>query len=591
MILYERRVSSLEFILRNPFTQNSIIEQIFYNRNYNIDINQYINVDERAVWPSDLLNNMETGARVLIRHISNNDKVLVVVDSDCDGYTSSAVLLNYLYRRFPGFTQNNISYVLHDDKSHGIIVDAISQDIKLILALDSSSNEYEIHRKLNAQGIDVLVLDHHEAEKVSEYACVINNQLDDYPNKTLSGVGIVYKFICYLDNLLSEPCAQDFLDLVALGLTGDMMSVCDLETRYFIKTGTQQIKNPFFQYMVKKQEYSIKGEVNPFKMSFYIVPFINAICRSGTMEEKILLFESMLEYKANEEIPSTKRGCKGETEKRVEQAIRTCTNVKSRQEREKEKGTENIENLIQKRNLLNHKILLILAPSDDWLNPNLRGLVANQLAAKYNHPTLILAKRVEEDGEEVWSGSGRGLAHSKLKDFREFLLSTGYVKWATGHANAFGCAIPSSKIKDFIQVSDKLLADYDFKPAYYVDFILDNCLDNATQVVSTIADYKNLWSQGLEEPLIAVKNIQLQEGVNLRYLTSGKRPTIKITLGPISCMKFGVPEEEYELLKNSTINLVGTCENNYWNGTVTPQIMIKDYELCEMQKKKPIYYF
>lgn len=90
-----------------------------------------------------------------------------------------------------------------------------------------------------------------------------------------------------------------------------MMDLRDLETRYFIQEGVQKIQNPFFSHMVKKQEYSIKGEVNPFKMSFYIVPFINAICRSGTMEEKILLFESMLEYKANEEIPSTKRGCKG----------------------------------------------------------------------------------------------------------------------------------------------------------------------------------------------------------------------------------------------------------------------------------------
>lgn len=527
---------------------------------------------------------------MLVQHIYNNDKVLVIVDSDCDGYTSSAVLLNYLNRHFPGFTQNNIIYALHDDKSHGIIIDAITPDIKLVIAPDSSSNEYDIHEKLKTQGIDVLVLDHHEADKVSDYACVINNQLDNYPNKTLSGVGIVYKFICYLDSLLSNPCANDFLDLVALGLTGDMMNVCDFETRYFIKTGVQQIKNPFFQYMVKKQEYSIKGEVTPFKMSFYIVPFINAICRSGTMEEKVLLFESMLEYKANEEISSTKRGCKGQFETRVEQAIRTCTNVKSRQEREKEKGTENIEALIQEQELLKHKILLILAPGDDWLNPNLRGLVANQLAAKYNHPTLILAKRIEEDGEEVWAGSGRGLAHSKLEDFREFLLSTGYVKWATGHANAFGCAIPCKDIENFIKATDELLIDYDFKPAYYVDFILDSRFDNIVQTVSTLADYKSIWGQGLEEPLIAVKNIELQEGINLRYLTSGKRPTIKISLGPISCMKFSVPEEEYEVLKNSTINIVGTCENNYWNGTVAPQIMIKDYEICEVQKK-PVYYF
>ena len=39
---------------------------------------------------------------------------------------------------------------------------------------------------------NVLVIDHHEAEKYSEHACVINNQMCDYPTKSLSGAGVVY---------------------------------------------------------------------------------------------------------------------------------------------------------------------------------------------------------------------------------------------------------------------------------------------------------------------------------------------------------------------------------------------------------------
>ena len=69
----------------------------------------------------------------------------------------------------------------------------------LVILPDSSSNDYEVHQKLSERGVDVLVIDHHEAEKISEYACVINNQLCDYPNKALSGVGLVYKFCKYID--------------------------------------------------------------------------------------------------------------------------------------------------------------------------------------------------------------------------------------------------------------------------------------------------------------------------------------------------------------------------------------------------------
>ena len=95
--------------------------------------------------------------------------------------------------------------------------------------------------------------------------------------------------------------------------------------------------------------------------AFFIVPFINAITRSGTSEEKHLIFKSMLNFQAFKQIPSNKRGHKlGETELLVLQAIRTATNVKNRQTRAEEAGLELLENMIEKNHMLNHKILLFL---------------------------------------------------------------------------------------------------------------------------------------------------------------------------------------------------------------------------------------
>lgn len=70
--------------------------------------------------------------------------------------------------------------------------------------------------------------------------------------------------------------------------------------------------------MVKKNEFSLGDTLSPIGVAFYIVPLINSVTRVGTMEEKIVLFESMLEWKAHELIPSTKRGHKGEQEERIE---------------------------------------------------------------------------------------------------------------------------------------------------------------------------------------------------------------------------------------------------------------------------------
>lgn len=97
-------------------------------------------------------------------------------------------------------------------------MDFIPEGTTLVIAPDSSSNDYDIHKTLSEKGIEVLVIDHHEAEKISEYACVVNNQLCDYPNKSLSGVGMVYKVCKHMDMLLNMDYADDYLDLVSLGL-------------------------------------------------------------------------------------------------------------------------------------------------------------------------------------------------------------------------------------------------------------------------------------------------------------------------------------------------------------------------------------
>lgn len=203
-----------------------------------------------------LLMNMREGAKMLIKHINNNDKAFIIVDSDCDGYCSSAIFLNYLNRHFPHWIQNQVEYFMHDGKQHGLgdanIGDLVQRDFKLVICPDSASNDYEQHQALKEHGIDVLVLDHHEAEKVSEYACIINNQLCDYPTKSLCGGAVVYKFCCYIDKLMGTNYAIDYEDLTALALIGDMMNMKDFETHYLTKDGLQRIRNPFFQEMVTR---------------------------------------------------------------------------------------------------------------------------------------------------------------------------------------------------------------------------------------------------------------------------------------------------------------------------------------------------
>jgi single-stranded-DNA-specific exonuclease len=551
------------------------------------NIQHYLNTTDSDILDPNMVDNMHEGARMLVSHIGQNHKIHIQVDSDCDGYTSAAILINYLNCICPSFVQNNISYSLHKGKQHGIDTAAFDADVvALVIAPDSSSNEYEIHQSLQEEGIDVLIIDHHEAPEASKYACVINNQLCDYPTKSLSGAGMVYKFCCYLDNLLQVDYASRFLDLVALALVADMMDLRDYETKHLINLGINQIQNPYLKGMVEKQAFALGDTITPKGLAFYVAPFINAVTRTGTMEEKLILFEAMLEFKAYEQLPSTKRGCHGMFETRVEQACRNCTNIKNRQTRTRDASLEIIEHIIETKQLLNNKILVIKLDQDHTIDKNLTGLIANELMSKYQRPVLLL-NQVIDNGKITWEGSGRGYDKSKLRDFRGFLEGTRLIEYAEGHANAFGAGIADDKFNEFITTTNQLLQSFDFSPSYKVDFIYNAKNINNVDIL-TIADYKELWGQGLDEPLIAIEGINItKDDVFLM-----KRNTLKINVPSsdgMSLIQFGSSDEEYDSLYSPlgcvTINIVGKCERNSWDNK--PQIKLVDYEIV----RRTEYYF
>ena len=81
--------------------------------------------------------------------------------------------------------------------------------------------------------------------------------------------------------------AENYLDLVALGLDADMMSMLSIETKHLILKGflDENIKNPFIRGMAERNSYSLGGRITPIGAAFYIAPFVNAMVRSGTIEE------------------------------------------------------------------------------------------------------------------------------------------------------------------------------------------------------------------------------------------------------------------------------------------------------------------
>ena len=574
-------------LIAKPNKNYSPMQQILVNRGIDVkDIEHYLKTSDADILNPDLLDNMEEGVKRLVSAIKNQEKMFLIVDCDADGFTASAALVNYIYKVFPS-AMDLLSIQLHEGKEHGIeekwLEEIVANEYKLVICPDASSNDYKQHKFLKDNGIDVLVLDHHDAEEVSENAIIINNQLSDYPNKTLSGVGIVYKFCSKIDELMKIKEADTILDLVSLGMIADMMDMRNFETKHLIQKGLTRIENPFFKALVERQAYSIGETVTPIGVAFYIAPLINATIRVGTQNEKEVMFKAMLNHCAYDMIPSTKRGEKGKTETIVTQAVRNATNVRNRQKKARDNGFEYVEQIIAANNLDKNKIIVVQVSED--LDKNLTGLIANQLMAKYQKPVLL----VRETDEGLLQGSARGYDKSELKDLKSFLLESGFMEYAEGHAAAMGVGIYKDKVNALIDYSNTVLANYDFSACYDVDYeYMSN--DFKAQDIIDIGSMKSLWGKGVDEAMVVIKGIKITSN-NITLMSANKNPTIKITLqNGTSLIKFGASQAEFESLKSSgytEIDVIGTCAINEWQGMITPQILIKDYEVVGKQD----YYF
>jgi len=564
-------------------------ERILINRGMKKeDIPKYLNLSDKNIYSYNLLDNIEEAFNCFKKHVERKSKIKLVVDCDADGFVSSSTLLNWAQDVWGEEIYSFIDFFIHDGKKHGIFLEETNYfDYDLIICPDSSSNDFEEHERLAAKGIDIIVLDHHETDHVSEHAIVVNNQLCDYPNKHLCGAGIVYKFCQYGDTVMKTNYADNYIDLVALGLVSDMMSLLSFETKYLIDKGLNSIKNPYFYEMTQKNSYSLGDKITPMGVAFYVTPFINAHVRSGTIEEQTILFKSMLMYYAFNKVPSTKRGCKGQEERLVDQAVRNSTNVKKRQTKAQDEGMAFLEKTIKRDNLLDNKVLLFCI-AEGQIDKNIAGLVANKLSPKYQRPTCILIKH-EENGKIYYSGSARGCDIIGVTDFKQICWNTGVVDYAEGHPGAFGTQLPAANIEEFLRITNENLKDISDEPVYYVDYIYEGQNVNKNDILE-IASLDSFWGKDIDESLIAIQNLRVNKE-NVALMSANKNPTLKITLNNgISIIKFRSSQEEYEKFATDTyniVNIIGKSRINEWYGNITAQVLIDDYEIVGVQN----YYF
>ena len=469
--------------------------------------------------------------------------------SDCDGNLSAALIVKFLLR----FT-NNLAYFFHVSKGHGLVQNqeedipqqVLDSGVSLLIAPDSSTNDASQCQWLKSNGIDCLVLDHHEVTTPNPYAIIINHHLGEGLNTALSGTGVTHKF--------AQGCAESwginlgdlYYDLVATSIISDVCDLTTLENRAYIKYGFEHITDPMLELMFAK--FNRKGN-NPIGVSWGTAPPINSLCRGDDQQAKTDFFMALIGKGDMDEGISIARKAHNEQSKIVKTIY------------------EEIEPNLDR----NHKVVIGYTTEE---YKGYTGLIANKITGNFGKPALVL----RELNSTTWSGSLRSPV-----DIADKINESKLAK-CQGHLSAAGCVVKKSNLNRLIKWFDTLPLDTD--PERQVTAIL-----KPSQITSslchTCSDDMVLWGASDGNKIVQPKfYLEFETSPSDVQVFVKKTTTVKITKDDVSFLKFQCDDETASLLQyeRCKVAMIVTLGVNEWNGIESPQAIIDTWEIEKIEE-------
>ena len=589
-----------DYNVRGNLGLGNPINTILQNRGIS-NTGAFLNPSKKNMENAHLLDNIDLAVDVFLNHMNKGSTVTVLQDCDCDGITSAAVMILYINEHFPKI---KVDYIIHNGKEHGLDSETMSKIITsmpdFLIIPDAGSNDLRELKKLKQLGIDVIVLDHHDKSKktarlqsiyhlddLNEFGVIVNNQFStNVKDKSMTGVGIVYKFCSVIDERLGTNTVNKYLDLVALGMIADICDLTQLQTRYLVLEGIKQIQeatneNKFISELVKSQAFVLHNKATILGIGWYIAPLINSLIRLGTPDDKQILMKAFLNDTSK--VVMKIRG-KGEQEISIQEcARRLCEKYKRNQKKLTEEYTNILITQVEEYDLNSYPVICCKA-SDDFAN-TFTGLIANKLKSLYQKPSLVL-----RENENILVGSARGFEESRIKDIKSFCQKSKLFKLVEGHPNACGVHIKIDKISEFYEYLAK--QETDNKLHYDVDAKFTNSTLNA-KWINLISEYSEVWGNNIVEPLFAIELTFTISDSNFKLIGADKT-TIKILYQNIEIIKFKTTEAEYKNIKclGSDIKfiIIGKFSINEFRGNKTPQIVVENWQY-EVSKSKSKFRF
>jgi len=517
------------------------------------------------------LKGVDSAATLLANAIEQRKRMLVVADYDCDGATACAVAVRGL-RLFGA----QMDYLVPNrfEYGYGLTPEIVNLALQrpggkpdLLITVDNGIASIEGVAAANAQGIDVLVTDHHLCGDTLPAARAIVNPNQpgcDFPSKSIAGVGVMFYVLLALraelrkrgafaapgQGGMPEPRLDALLDLVALGTVADVVKL-DQNNRVLVAQGLQRIRHGKMQPGVAALFRAAGRDArtaSSFDLGFALGPRLNAAGRLADMSpgiECLITDDVGRAWALAQQLDAINHERRTIETDMQQQALADLASLDT-------------------ATFASRSTITLFNP--DW-HQGVIGIVAGRLKEKFYRPVFTFA--LADESGQCLKGSGRSIPGFHLRDAVDLISKRepGLIVQFGGHAMAAGLTLAAGGIERFAEafeqigrewLNDELLArtidtDGELEDAYFTPKFVE-MLD------------AHVWGQGFPPPLFSG-----EFDVASQALLKDKHLKLKLTRGR---QRFDAIWFNHAEPLPARATLAYRLALNTWNGVTRVQLVI-----------------
>ncbi|MCL4144134.1 UNVERIFIED_CONTAM: hypothetical protein GTU68_016494 [Idotea baltica] len=527
----------------------------------------------------DTLLGIEAAVDRLLAARTEQQKVLIVGDYDCDGATSTCLAL--LALRAMGF--KHVEYLVPNrfDYGYGLspaIVDvAAKSKPDLIVTVDNGVASVDGVERATELNIDVVVTDHHLPPAVLPRAvALVNPNIPGatFPSGNLAGVGVCFYVLLALRARLAKEGIDggdvklaDYLDLVAIGTVADVVPL-DKINRTLVEQGLRRIRRGYTRpgvLALLSRAGRVADRITASDIGFAIGPRLNA---AGRLDDMTRGIECLL--------------CEDEAE-----SLRLATDLDTLNKQRRsieQKMREEAETVLADDELLNtgSDTSFGLVLFDENWHQGVIGIVAGRLKEQLNQPVVVFAS----DGDEYVKGSARSIPGVHIRDVLDSVATHNpdLIDKFGGHAMAAGLTLARSRFSEFTDAFNKEVKRVLNGELPIRELHSDGSLGDADRTLSTATLIADICPWGQEFPAPQFDD---------RFIVEGSREVgtghLKLSLRSIpgesddyGTIYDGIAFNQPNSFANGdTVHVVYALSVNHFRGSRSLQLQVAHIQISE----------